>query len=68
MELAACADLRAGAEHARFGMLIGWGKAAELVLTGDHIGCETDEPRRLMEAFLERRARRLSFPQDRGGG
>jgi enoyl-CoA hydratase/carnithine racemase len=55
MELAACADLRVGAAHARFGMpetrfgipsgmeaamlpkLIGWGKAVELVLTGDHI-------------------------------
>jgi enoyl-CoA hydratase/carnithine racemase len=55
MELAACADLRVGADHARFGMpetrfgipsgmeacvlprLIGWGKAVELVLTGDHI-------------------------------
>ncbi len=55
MELAACADLRIGADHARFGMpetrfgipsgmeasvlpkLIGWGKAVELVLTGDHI-------------------------------
>jgi len=52
MEIAACADLRVGAEHARFGMpetrfgipsgmeaaalprLIGWGNAAELVLTG----------------------------------
>jgi enoyl-CoA hydratase len=55
MELAACADLRVGADHARFGMpetrfgipsgmeaamlpkLIGWGKAVELVLTGDHL-------------------------------
>jgi enoyl-CoA hydratase/carnithine racemase len=55
MELAACADLRVGAEHARFGMpetrfgipsgmeasllpkLVGWGKAVELVLTGDVI-------------------------------
>ena len=55
MELAACADLRVAADHARFGMtetrfgipsgmeaavlpkLIGWGKAVELVLTGDHI-------------------------------
>jgi len=55
MELAACAALRIGADHARFGMpetrfgipsgmeasvlpkLIGWGKAVELVLTGDHI-------------------------------
>jgi enoyl-CoA hydratase len=58
MELAACADLRVGADHARFGMpetrfgipsgmeasvlpkLIGWGKAAELVLTGDHIDAQ----------------------------
>jgi enoyl-CoA hydratase len=55
MEIAACADMRVAAEHARFGMpevrfgipsgmeasalprLIGWGKAVELVLTGDHI-------------------------------
>jgi len=55
MEIAACADMRAAADHARFGMpevrfgipsgmeasvlprLIGWGKATELVLTGDHI-------------------------------
>ena len=55
MELAGCADLRAAADHARFGMpetrfgipsgmeaavlpkLIGWGKAVELVLTGDRI-------------------------------
>jgi enoyl-CoA hydratase len=53
MELAASCDMRAGAEHARFGMpevrvglpsgmeaallpaLVGWGRAAELVLTGD---------------------------------
>ncbi len=58
MELAACADLRVAADHAKFGMpevrfgipsgmeasvlpqLIGWGKAAELVLTGDHIDAE----------------------------
>jgi enoyl-CoA hydratase len=58
MELAACADLRVAADHARFGMpevrfgipsgmeasalprLIGWGKAVELVLTGDHIDAE----------------------------
>jgi enoyl-CoA hydratase len=58
MELAACADLRVGADHARFGMpetrfgipsgmeasvlpkLIGWGKAVELVLTGDHIDAQ----------------------------
>jgi enoyl-CoA hydratase/carnithine racemase len=48
MEIAACADMRVGAAHARFGIpsgmeacvlprLIGWGKAVELVLTGDHI-------------------------------
>src|SRR5262249_58713855 len=55
MEIAACADLRVAAEHARFGMpetrfgipsgmeasllpkLVGWGKAVELVLTGDVI-------------------------------
>jgi enoyl-CoA hydratase/carnithine racemase len=55
MEIAACADLRVAADHARFGMpetrfgipsgmeasvlpkLIGWGKACELVLTGDQI-------------------------------
>ena len=58
MEIAACADLRVAADHARFGMpevrfgipsgmeacvlprLIGWGKAVELVLTGDHIDAE----------------------------
>ena len=58
MELAACADLRVGAAHARFGMpetrfgipsgmeasvlpkLVGWGKAVELVLTGDHIDAQ----------------------------
>src|SRR5262245_38549672 len=58
MELAACADLRVGVKHARFGMpgtrfgipsgleasvlpkLIGWGKAVELVLTGDHIDAQ----------------------------
>lgn len=58
MEIAACADMRVAADHARFGMpevrfgipsgmeasalprLIGWGKACELVLTGDHIGAE----------------------------
>lgn len=58
MEIAACADMRVGAEHARFGMpetrfgipsgmeasalprLIGWGKACELVLTGDHIDAQ----------------------------
>lgn len=58
MEIAACADMRAAADHAKFGMpetrfgipsgmeasvlpkLIGWGKAAELVLTGDHIDAE----------------------------
>ncbi len=55
MELAACADMRVAADHAKFGMpevrfgipsgmeasvlppIIGWGKAVELVLTGDHI-------------------------------
>lgn len=55
MELAACADMRVAADHAKFGMpetrhgipsgmeaallprLIGWGKACELVLTGDQI-------------------------------
>ena len=55
MEIAACADMRVAADHAKFGMpetrfgipsgmeasvlprLIGWGKAVELVLTGDHI-------------------------------
>ncbi|MDD9907235.1 MAG: enoyl-CoA hydratase-related protein [Rhodospirillaceae bacterium] len=58
MEIAACADMRAAADHAKFGMpetrhgipsgmeasvlprLIGWGKACELVLTGDHIDAE----------------------------
>ncbi len=58
MEIAACADMRVAAEHAKFGMpetrfgipsgmeasvlpkLIGWGKACELVLTGDHIDAE----------------------------
>lgn len=53
MELAASCDMRASAEHAKFGMpevrvglpsgmeaallpsLVGWGRAAELVLTGD---------------------------------
>lgn len=55
MEIAAAADMRVSADHAKFGMpetrfgipsgmeaallprLIGWGKAVELVLTGDHI-------------------------------
>ena len=55
MEIAACADMRVAANHAKFGMpetrfgipsgmeasvlprIIGWGKAVELVLTGDHI-------------------------------
>jgi len=63
MEIAACADMRVGADHAKFGMpetrfgipsgmeasvlpkLIGWGKAAELVLTGDHI--DADEAYRI---------------------
>lgn len=58
MEIAACADMRVGADHAKFGMpetrfgipsgmeasvlprLIGWGKATELVLTGDHIDAQ----------------------------
>lgn len=58
MELAACADMRVAADHAKFGMpevrfgipsgmeasvlplLLGWGKAVELVLTGDHIDAE----------------------------
>src|SRR5690606_17016745 len=58
MEIAACADMRVAADHARFGMpevrhgipsgmeasvlprLIGWGKACELVLTGDHIDAQ----------------------------
>ena len=58
MELAACADMRVAADHAKFGMpetrhgipsgmeasvlprLIGWGKACELVLTGDPIDAQ----------------------------
>ena len=58
MEIAAAADMRVAADHAKFGMpetrfgipsgmeaallprLIGWGKAVELVLTGDHIDAE----------------------------
>ena len=58
MEIAAAADLRVAADHAKFGMpetrfgipsgmeaallprLIGWGKAVELVLTGDHIDAQ----------------------------
>lgn len=58
MEIAACADMRVAADHAKFGMpetrfgipsgmeasalpkLIGWGKATEIVLTGDHIDAE----------------------------
>ena len=68
MELAACADMRVAADHARFGMpetrhgipsgmeasvlprLIGWGKACELVLTGDHI--DAQEAYRI--SYLER--------------
>ena len=68
MELAASCDLRAGADHARFGMpevrvglpsgmeaallprLVGWGKAAELVLTGDVI--DAREAHRI--GFLQR--------------
>ena len=68
MEIAACADMRVGADHAKFGMpevrfgipsgmeasvlprLIGWGKATELVLTGDHI--DADEAYRI--GYLER--------------
>jgi len=58
MEIAAAADMRVAADHAKFGMpetrfgipsgmeaailprLIGWGKAVELVLTGDHINAQ----------------------------
>jgi len=68
MEIAACADMRVGADHAKFGMpetrfgipsgmeasilpqIIGWGKAVELVLTGDHI--DADEAYRI--GFLQR--------------
>lgn len=68
MEIAACADMRVAADHAKFGMpetrfgipsgmeasvlprLIGWGKAVELVLTGDHI--EAAEAYRI--GFLQR--------------
>ena len=68
MEIAACADMRVAADHAKFGMpetrfgipsgmeasvlprLIGWGKACELVLTGDHI--DSEEAYRI--GYLER--------------
>jgi len=58
MEIAACADLRVAATHAKFGMpevrlgvpagmeaailprLIGWGKAREIMLTGDTLTAE----------------------------
>ena len=68
-ELAACADMRVGADHAKFGMpetrhgipsameasvlarLIGWGKATELVLTGDWI--DSAEAYRI--GYLEKR-------------
>lgn len=68
MEIAACADMRVAADHAKFGMpetrfgipsgmeasvlpkLIGWGKAVELVLTGDHI--DAAEAHRI--GFLQR--------------
>ncbi|MDH3599118.1 MAG: enoyl-CoA hydratase-related protein [Candidatus Tectomicrobia bacterium] len=69
MEIAACADMRVAADHARFGMpevrfgipsgmeasvlpkVIGWGKACELVLTGDHI--DAAEAERI--GFLQKR-------------
>ena len=81
MELAACADLRVGVEHARFGMpetrfgipsgmeaavlpkLVGWGKAVELVLTGDHI--DAREAHRI--GYLQRpRALRRAGRRGRG--
>lgn len=58
MEIAACADLRVAADHAKFGMpevrfgvpagmeaamlprLIGWGKAREIMLTGDSFSAQ----------------------------
>lgn len=67
-ELGACADMRVGADHAKFGMpetrhgipsameasvlarLIGWGKACELVLTGDWI----DSPEAYRIGYLEK--------------
>ena len=68
MELAAACDMRAAADHAKFGMpevkfglpsgmeacllplLVGWGKANELVLTGEMM----DAPEAFRCGFLER--------------